>query len=104
MQSQLRLLLLKLVKFNGNISPLIKMGYQYTQVIDFFNILAEEGKLEKHENKLKITESGIQEINDLSKKLNRSNSGVWIEPAIESKIPQFDKNDIFLPDQNELSF
>lgn len=104
MQLEVKLFLLKVGKYNGNILPLIDMGFEYSQVIKFLDVLIEEKKLIRQDSKIKITEQGLLEMNELNKKFNRLNSSQWIEPAIENKISIFDVNDIFLPDQNELSF
>ncbi|WP_316822579.1 hypothetical protein [Pedobacter gandavensis] len=104
MQSEVRLLLLRLVQHNGNLTPLIKQGFEYTQIIKFIDILAEEEKISKLKGKIFITDSGLNEIDQLNKKFNRRNSSMWIEPDTSSKISEFDKKDVFLPDQNDLSF
>lgn len=104
MTTEIELLLLRLVKSNGNISPVIKMGYQYSQVIGFLDVLIEEKKLMKQNNKITITELGREEIDLLNKKFRRSNSSLWIEPATQNKITKIGINDIFLPDQDDLSF
>lgn len=104
MQQEVKSILLKLVKCNGNIEPLIQMGYEYVQVINFLNILLEEKLLTRDNNQILITEAGLNEIAFLNKKLNRKNASLWIEPAVESRVDKIDKNDVFLPNQNELSF
>ncbi|WP_207427085.1 hypothetical protein [Pedobacter sp. SYSU D00535] len=104
MRDDVKLLLLKLVKHNGNIQPIIKMGFEYSQIVGFINELLAEGALAKINNKYELTEAGEQEINTLNKELKRLNSAQWIEPATEFRITKIDKNDVFLPDQDELSF
>lgn len=104
MRSDVKLLLLKLVKHNGNISSLIKSGYHYSQIIDFLGQLIEEGKLEKTESGIVITDPGDLEIEILNKKLQRKDSSVWIEPDIGHKISSIDKNEVFLPSKDEISF
>jgi len=104
MQSEVKLLLLKLVRYNGNLSPLIKLGYEYSQIIHFINLLIKDNLLLKTGNKIIVTGLGISEIEILNKKLERTESAIWIEPDIGSKVSQIDVNDVFLPDQDELSF
>ena len=104
MRIDVKLLLLKLVKHNGNIQPIIKMGFEYSQIAEFLIELVTEGMLVRVKNKYELTEAGNFEIGALNKELNRFNAAQWIEPANEFKIPKFDKNDVFLPDQDDLSF
>jgi len=104
MQEEVKLILLKLVKSNGNLQPLIEMGYEYAQVINFINFLTEEELLKKEKNKISITDKGLKEIQRLNKKYNRLNSAQWIEPKIESRITPIDKDFVYLPNRNELSF
>jgi hypothetical protein len=104
MDNNVKLLLLKILKFNGDISPLIKLGYQYSQIIDSIKNEIAEGNAERKNGMLIITEKGNSVIEDISKKLNRKDSNKWIEPEVESRIPKIPINFIFLPNQNELTF
>lgn len=104
MDNNIKILLLKIIKFNGDISPLIKLGYQYSQIIDSIKNEISEGNAERKNGMLLITEKGNSLIEDISKKMNRKDSNKWIEPEIESKIPKIPINFIFLPNQNELTF
>jgi hypothetical protein len=104
MQEEVKLLLLKLVKSNGNLQPIIDLGYEYSQIINFLNFLTEEKSLIKEKNKVTITEFGLNEIQRLNKKFNRYNSAQWIEPKTESRISPIEKDFIYLPNRNELSF
>lgn len=104
MRSDVKLLVLKLVKHNGNIQPIINMGFEFSQIAGFLNELTNDGALAKINNKYQLTQLGSQEILKLNKDLKRFNSAQWIEPATEFKIPRIDKKDVFLPDQDDLSF
>lgn len=104
MHAEIKLFLLKIVKFNGNVSPLVKMGYEYAQIVQLLDELINEGLLMKSNNKIKPTESGLLEIEKLNKDLNRRDSSIWIEPDTASRVAKISKNDVFLPDQDELSF
>jgi hypothetical protein len=104
MQAEVKLLLLKLIKSNGNVSPLIKSGYEYAQIIQLIDSLVEDGKIQRNSSKLDITENGLLEIEHLNRLLKRTNSSLWIEPAYANRISKLEKNDVFLPDQNDLSF
>jgi len=104
MQAEIKLFLLKIGKYNGDVTPLIKMGYEYVQIIQLIDQLIAEGHLIKEKSKVQLTEKGLSEIDALNKSLNRRNSAKWIEPDNASRVAKINKNDVFLPDQNELSF
>ena len=104
MQAEVKLFLLKIVKFNGNLTPLVKMGYEYSQIIQLLDELIADGLLPKPNNKVMATETGLLEIDNLNKQLSRRDSSLWIEPDTASRITKINKNDVFLPDQDELSF
>lgn len=104
MNSEVKLFLLKIVKFNGNLTPLLKRGYEYSQIFQLLDELIAEGLLEKNNNRIAITDIGLREIDKLNKHLERRDSSSWIEPESASRISKINKNDVFLPAQDELSF
>jgi len=104
MKKLTKVLLLKIIKGKGDISLLAKEGYEYSQILEFIKDLIKDGYFVKHGKELLITNKGLEEINALNKELDRKNIEKWIEPEQRSKISQIDKNDIFLPNQNELFF
>lgn len=104
MQLEVKLLLLKIVKYNGDVSPLVKLGYEYAQVMDFLNLLLEEKLLSREGYQLNITDAGLSKIEELNKEFKRNDASKWIEPDLASRISKIDKTEIFLPDPNELSF
>ncbi len=100
MDNSTKLYLLKILKFNGDIEPLYELNYTYTQIVDLINQEIKEGNA-KHENGvLCITQQG----DDLIKTLSKENENNLIEPEIQSKITKIEKNFIFLPSQDELTF
>lgn len=104
MDNSIKILLLKIIKFNGDISPLLKLGYEYSQIVKSINDEIIDGNAERKNGLLGITEKGDQLITSISKKLNRADFESWIEPEIESKIPKIKINFVYLPNQNELTF
>jgi hypothetical protein len=98
---QIRLYLLKVIYNNGNIEPLRLMGYEYTQIIMFINFELEENNAEYINGKLILTKKGNEFLAELEN--NKKGPGRWIEPEIQSRIAKIEKNDIFLPSQNDLN-
>lgn len=104
MQKEIKLFLLKIVKSNGSIAPIVNMGYQFTQIIDFLDMLTSEGLVMRIGAKFSITEEGKKAIDELNKNFHRENAALWIEPAVEHRVLKIEPDDVFLPNQDDLSF
>lgn len=101
----IRLFLLKIIATNGNIEPLNELGYEYSQIVDFIKFEMSENNAEHIKGKLSLTDKGMALLKALEKSgKRRSGPNSWIEPEIQSKISKLEKNDIFLPNQNDLWF
>lgn len=104
MENSVKILLLKIIKFNGDITPLLKLGYEYSQIAKSIQLEIADGNAERKNGMLTITYKGNKLIEELAKKLNRKDSNQWIEPEIESRVPKISVDYVFLPNQNELTF
>ena len=104
MDSNVRILLLKIIKFNGDVAPLIKLGYEYSQIIKAINDEISDGNAEQKNGLLGLTEKGNALIEEISRKQGRLHSDKWIEPEIESRVAKIPIDFLFLPSQNELTF
>lgn len=104
MDDSIKILLLKIIKFNGDISPLLKLGYEYSQIVKAINDELSQGNAERKNGLLGITPLGNDLIEELSKKLKGTNANKWIEPEIESRIEKIPIDYVFLPSQDELTF
>lgn len=103
MNESIKTLLLKIIKYSGDINPLIKLGYEYSQIINLIAIEVDEGNAQYLNGELFITEKGNMLISNLINN-RKQGSESWIEPEIESKISKIDKNFIYLPNKKDLSF
>jgi hypothetical protein len=104
MDNNIQLLILKIIKFSGDINPLIKMGYEYAQIANLIKNEIDSGHAERHSGELVITAKGNIKIEELNKGFKRKDASVWIEPEHESKISRISVDDIYLPNQEDLSF
>lgn len=104
MENNVRILLLKIIKFNGEISPLLKMGYSYSQVVDAIKSEVEKKTIERKNGILGLTDFGNKTLDTLIKETKSDRLSEWIEPELSSKIPKIPIDFVFLPNQNELSF
>lgn len=98
---QIRLYLLKVIHYNGNIEPIRLLGYEYTQIIAFINNELEDANAEYINGKLCLTQKGLIYLRNLESK--KQGTERWIEPEIQSRVAKIDKNDIYLPNQNDLN-
>ena len=103
MDANVKLLLLKIIKFNGDISPLLKLQYDYAQVAQLIQQEIGEGNAEYQKGSLFLTAKGNLFIEELEKK-RKGGGEQWIEPEIASKIAPIAKDFIYLPNKKELSF
>lgn len=103
MRKDVRLLFLKILKYNGDLLPLINLGYNYCSISELLTDLINGGLAENIQGRLILTELGNNEILKLSKELNKKKND-WIEPKIDAKIQIIDENFIYLPNKQQLSF
>ena len=98
------LILLRIIKYDGSLSPLVELGYEYVQIIQFLKQLETEGVIQKDKGVLTLTKLGNDKMEELIKKLGKKNAEMWIEPEIHSRVMKLDEEDVYLPSQNALWF
>lgn len=96
--------LLKIIRFDGNLTPLIDLGYDYIELIAEIESFLEKEYVTENEGILSITQKGKDFITSSNKDSSKSNLTKFIEPEHQSKIPKLDKDDIFLPEANVIDF
>ncbi len=96
--------LLKVINKNGNINNLIREGLSFSKIAELTNkaIIAE--LVIKSNDKIELSRKGLEKIQKLEVRYKKTNKEEWIEKDIKSIIPKLDKDLIYLPDQNELTF
>jgi hypothetical protein len=100
----IRLLLLKILDKNGNIEPLSEIGYEYSQIVSFIKYEINDENAEYKNGELKLTQKGRELLLFLEKNKKKKGSNAWIEPEIQSKTSILEKDDVYLPNQNDLWF
>lgn len=96
--------LLCIVKDNGDIKRLTRIGVSFQAIAELTKNAIENELLKYESENISITEKGATLIKSLEKKFKQTDKNNWIEPKNDSKIPSFDKDFIFLPKQDELHF
>ncbi len=97
-------LLLNSIKKNTDIKRLIREGLSYTGIAKLTKeaILNELVKYEVE--KISLSEKGEQYYDLIKENYKRTNKDEWIEKDLKSQVTSIDKNFIFLPRQDELTF
>jgi predicted transcriptional regulator len=98
------LILLRIIKYDGSLEPIVGLGYEYVQIIQFLKDLEVDGFVKKEKGTLSLTDLGNTKMEELIKNLGKKNAEMWIEPEIHSRIMKLDEDDVYLPSQNALWF
>lgn len=97
-------LLLNVIKKNGDIKKLIREGLSYKQIAEFTNEAIKNDYVKYAHDSIELSEIGNLKYEEIKEKYKRTNKEEWIERDLKSIVPKIDKNLIFLPRQNELTF
>ncbi|GAC1303673.1 MAG: hypothetical protein NVSMB24_10000 [Mucilaginibacter sp.] len=97
-------LLLDIIKKNGNVKKLIHNGLSYKAIAELTTWAITNEYLLIDKNEIFLSQKGTTELTRLSTLFKKNNKEEWIVPEIESKIKPIEKDFIYLPNRNELSF
>jgi hypothetical protein len=105
MEDKVLFKILLIIKGNGDITQFLRDGYTYGQIANFINELKERELVDFNEEKrFSISSKGSKELERLNNKYGRKNSDKWIVTEDSSRIEKLGKNQIYLPNRNELNF
>ena len=96
--------LLHIIHTQGNINSLRRSNFSFRQIAEMIESAIHEGLLQSEEDRITLSSVGESFLLDKRSLLKVTDKKKWIEPHFKSKINPIDKNDVFLPAQNELSF
>lgn len=97
-------ILLDVIHRNGSVKRLTRNGIDFNQIAIETNQAIIDGLVTNNEKRIVLTEKGIELLRTLETKYKKTNKNEWIEKDLKSQIPRIDKNTIFVPRQNELTF
>jgi hypothetical protein len=97
-------MLLKIIKQNGDINNLIREGLSFSKIADLTNEIIVAGLVIQSEERIELSPKGLERMRELEVTYKKTNKEEWIEKDIKSMIPKLDKDFIYLPDQNKLTF
>ncbi len=97
-------ILLHIIKNNGNINKLIREGVSFKEITLLTNEAIEKEYITYENEKIFVTVKGSEFLTETSEIIKKTNKEEWIDKDFKSQVVQIDKNSIFLPKQNELTF
>jgi hypothetical protein len=97
-------LLLDVINRNGSIQRITREGITYAKIAEMTNKAITDNLISNVSGRLTLTEKGKVQLLNLESGYKKKNKNLWIEPENSSKISPIDKNDIYLPNQNDLWF
>ena len=97
-------ILLNAIHKNGSIQKLLSKNYSYSEIADTIKKLISNNTIFFENDKIKLSESGTELLEELSTEYKNTNKNSWIRFEKESKIEKISTDFIFLPNQNKLDF
>jgi hypothetical protein len=97
-------LLLNAIKKNTDIKRLLREGLSYSGIARLTGEAITNKLIDYKDNKIQLSVKGIELYEQLKDNYKRTNKNEWIEKDFKSQIQCIDKNTIFVPRQNELTF
>lgn len=97
-------LLLNAIKKNTDIKRLVREGLSYSGIARLTKDAITNELVTYQNDQIALSEKGHQLYEQIKDNYKRTNKNEWIEKDLKSQIPRIDKNTIFVPRQNELTF
>jgi hypothetical protein len=97
-------LLLNVIKNNGDIKRLVREGISYQKIAELTNEAIAKKLVTYDNDSIELSEIGNSKFEEIQNDYKRTNKEEWIEKDKKNQIARIEKNTIFVPRQNELSF
>lgn len=97
-------LLLNAIKKNTDIKRLIREGLSYSAIARLTKEAISNELVKYEKEKISLSEKGNLLYEQIKGNYKRTNKNDWIEKDEKSRIDKKEKNFIFVPRQNELTF
>lgn len=97
-------LLLNAIKKNTDIKRLVREGLSYSDIARLTKDAITNELVDYQDEKIQLSIKGNELYEQIKDNYKRTNKDEWIEKDLKSQIPRIDKNTIFVPRQNELTF
>lgn len=96
------LLLLQIIKGNGDVRSLLSVGYDYYQIAQLINHAKSEGYIVSKDGAMELSEAGDFFIQDINKKMGRYDAESWISPAYSKQIEKIKEEEIYIPKRKKI--
>ncbi len=96
--------LLDVIYKNGSVKRLTRNGISFNEIAKISEQAILDGLIINTSERIILTGNGIELLKSLEKKYKKTNKNEWIDKELKSQVKRIDKNFIFLPSQNELTF
>ncbi|WP_261304008.1 hypothetical protein [Paenibacillus andongensis] len=96
-KSEHLLLLLHIIKNNGNVENLRNHGLDYSQIANMLSNAINDNLAKYDDIEFSLTEEGARKFEELNKLLNRKAYEAMISPQTEYRMDKVDKYEIYLP-------
>jgi hypothetical protein len=97
-------LLLNVIKNNGDIKRLVREGINYKEIAELTNEAISRKLVTYIDNQIELSDLGNSRFEEIKNNYKKTNKDEWIEKDKKNQIPRIEKNTIFVPRQNELTF
>lgn len=91
------LLLLQLIRVNGNVHHLTWMGWTHYDILQKLDILFKKNVIDNNNNRISLTNKGKDYFNALSKSLKQKGLYKYFKPDYYSKTIALSNEDIYIP-------
>jgi len=97
-------ILLDVIFRNGSVKRLTRNGIEFSDIAIQTNRAISDGLVTNSNNRVILTEKGVELLKTLEEKYKKTNKNEWIEKDEKSRVDKKEKSFIFVPRQNELTF
>lgn len=103
-EQRIHIELLNIVNNRSDLKKLRHFGLTYRQIAALIESNVLSGNLSSEGDLLSITELGKNVLESRQNELKETDKSKWIDLDYKSKVKQIDKDDVFLPRKDDLSF
>lgn len=96
--------LLHIINSRGNIKRLTRQGLSFKDITELIELAVSDDLLIYDKEKISLTEKGNITLKNGQEFIKKTNKEVWIEKDKKNQIARMEKNTIFVPRQDELTF
>ena len=104
MENENLYILLDIIFRNGSIKRLARNGIDYNEIAEQTQLAIKKELVSYDKEKIVLTQKGIELLKKLEVNYKKTTKREWIEKDEKNRIDKREKNFIFVPRQNELTF